>query len=72
MQVLWFDLGKYAWQDENWMKKRGVTQGDKAPISVYEVHLGSWKNRTMDVNFITTVRSLRCWLLTSKSSATPM
>ena len=26
-----------------WMKKRGVTQGDKAPISVYEVHLGSWK-----------------------------
>ena len=37
------DLGKYAWQDENWMKKRGVTQGDKAPISVYEVHLGSWK-----------------------------
>ena len=38
-----FDLGKYAWQDENWMKKRGVTQGDKAPISVYEVHLGSWK-----------------------------
>lgn len=36
------------------MKKRGVTQGDKAPISVYEVHLGSWKNRTMAVNFITT------------------
>ena len=38
-----FDLGKYEWQDENWMKKRGVAQSNKAPISVYEVHLGSWK-----------------------------
>ncbi len=31
------------WHDAAWMAKRGSLQNVDAPISVYEVHLGSWK-----------------------------
>lgn len=31
------------WKDGNWMKKRKSKNSIKAPYSVYEVHLGSWK-----------------------------
>lgn len=37
------DLHKYDWQDENWMKSRGARQRIDQPVSVYEVHLGSWR-----------------------------
>ena len=33
----------YLWSDEEWMTKRAMYQPWKAPIAVYEVHLGSWK-----------------------------
>ncbi|MBL4684843.1 MAG: 1,4-alpha-glucan branching protein GlgB, partial [Nannocystaceae bacterium] len=33
---------RYAWQDEAWMADRGAHQQHDAPISIYEVHLGSW------------------------------
>jgi 1,4-alpha-glucan branching enzyme len=33
----------YAWQDQSWMEKRGTRNALDAPISVYEVHLGSWR-----------------------------
>ena len=39
--VVW-DL-KYMWKDDKWMKSRKRTNNLNAPISVYEVHLGSWK-----------------------------
>jgi 1,4-alpha-glucan branching enzyme len=32
----------YAWQDDNWMKTRGQRHQLTAPMSVYELHLGSW------------------------------
>ncbi len=32
----------YAWEDSEWMKSRGDKNSIHAPISVYEVHLGSW------------------------------
>ncbi|MBV9342661.1 MAG: 1,4-alpha-glucan branching protein GlgB [Acidobacteria bacterium] len=38
--VVW-DLD-YAWGDQQWMKSRGSRQSLAAPISIYEVHLGSW------------------------------
>jgi 1,4-alpha-glucan branching enzyme len=31
------------WQDDGWMKSRPAKHTTDAPISVYEVHLGSWK-----------------------------
>lgn len=33
------------WKDSAWMKKRKAKNDIKAPYSVYEVHLGSWKKR---------------------------
>ena len=32
----------YAWGDEAWMASRGRRQAQDAPMSIYEVHLGSW------------------------------
>ena len=37
-----WDLGGYDWGDDAWMETRGRKQALDAPISVYEVHLGSW------------------------------
>ncbi|MFN5379844.1 MAG: 1,4-alpha-glucan branching protein GlgB [Bacteroidota bacterium] len=39
--IVW-DL-KYKWSDNKWMKKRAAINALNAPISVYEVHLGSWQ-----------------------------
>ncbi len=33
----------YEWQDQDWMADRGARNALDAPISVYEVHLGSWR-----------------------------
>jgi 1,4-alpha-glucan branching enzyme len=32
----------YAWGDEAWLDRRRARNGLEAPISIYEVHLGSW------------------------------
>jgi 1,4-alpha-glucan branching enzyme len=37
------DLDKYAWGDETWVNNRAERQGFDKPISIYEVHPGSWK-----------------------------
>jgi 1,4-alpha-glucan branching enzyme len=36
------NLNIYTWGDQNWMEKRRHTDPLTQPISVYEVHLGSW------------------------------
>ena len=33
----------YGWQDSDWMKARSATNPHTGPMSVYEVHLGSWR-----------------------------
>jgi len=48
--VVW-DLG-YEWNDGEWMRSRKDTTGPDRPISVYELHLGSWK-RTPEGTFLT-------------------
>ena len=40
--IVW-DLRRYQWRDEEWMAGRGALQGRDSPLSIYEVHLGSWK-----------------------------
>ena len=37
------DESDYQWRDTNWMEKRSNFQPWRKPISIYEVHLGSWK-----------------------------
>ncbi|SFR69045.1 1,4-alpha-glucan branching enzyme [Anaeromicropila populeti] len=33
----------YQWQDDEWLKKRKKNVLQNQPVSIYEVHLGSWK-----------------------------
>ncbi len=37
------DLNSYEWNDGNWMERRAKQHGLEQPISVYELHLGSWR-----------------------------
>jgi 1,4-alpha-glucan branching enzyme len=40
------NIGSYDWQDEDWIEdKRANNQRLDGPVSVYEVHLGSWKRK---------------------------
>ena len=38
--IVW-DLN-YSWQDKNWMNRQHERNQLQAPLSIYEVHLGSW------------------------------
>ncbi|MDI3418505.1 1,4-alpha-glucan branching protein GlgB [Streptomyces luteolus] len=33
----------YTWGDGDWLAARGATTAEQAPMSVYEMHLGSWR-----------------------------
>ena len=35
--------GEHAWRDAEWMATRGESNALGAPITIYEVHLGSWR-----------------------------
>ena len=37
------DLAGYAWRDEDWLAQRTARNSLSAPLSIYEVHLGSWR-----------------------------
>ena len=37
------DESCYTWDDQAWLDRRAVTAAHAAPMSVYEVHLGSWR-----------------------------
>lgn len=40
-----YDLDKYEWKCPGWEKKREAANAMDAPISIYEVHLGSWRRK---------------------------
>ena len=35
---------RHAWGDDEWLARRAQTDWTAAPMSIYEVHLGSWKD----------------------------
>jgi 1,4-alpha-glucan branching enzyme len=37
-----FNLDRFTWSDREWMESRRTREWHKEPVSVYEVHLGSW------------------------------
>ncbi len=39
------DLGRYQWSDSPWMEQRAKRDAYAQPMSVYEVHLGSWRRK---------------------------
>ncbi len=42
--IVW-DLKKFKWSDDKWMKARRDKNALRAPMSIYEVHLGSWRKK---------------------------
>jgi 1,4-alpha-glucan branching enzyme len=42
------DPQPFRWRDEAWMEARAARHAPDAPISVYEVHLGSWMHQSHD------------------------
>ncbi len=52
------DINKHKWADQEWMDRRRSTDLLRQPISVYEVHLGSWMRVPEDGNRFLTYREL--------------
>jgi 1,4-alpha-glucan branching enzyme len=44
--VVW-DTRKFAWTDEAWMERRRQTNALRSPMSIYELHVGSWKKKSV-------------------------
>lgn len=42
------DIDGYGWRDEAWMAERAERGARTAPVSIYEVHLGSWRRKWDD------------------------
>jgi 1,4-alpha-glucan branching enzyme len=40
------DLDAYTWGDHDWIERRAGRSMLKQPMSIYEVHLGSWKKKS--------------------------
>ncbi len=45
-----YDLSAYQWNDQQWMEQRGNGNPTELPISVYELHLGSWRQDSQRQN----------------------
>ncbi|MCQ2776455.1 MAG: 1,4-alpha-glucan branching protein GlgB [Bacilli bacterium] len=45
-----FDNKNFAWHDDEFMKKR--TRNFDKPMSIYEMHLGSWYEKTVEGNYL--------------------
>ncbi|HOI42672.1 MAG TPA: 1,4-alpha-glucan branching protein GlgB [Elusimicrobiales bacterium] len=48
----------YKWGDADWMKSRGGRCGLNSPVSIYEMHLGSWRRKPEEGNRPLTYREL--------------
>jgi len=48
----------YSWGDRAWMEKRHAHNALDAPISIYELHLGSWRRVTEEDNRYLSYREL--------------
>jgi 1,4-alpha-glucan branching enzyme len=58
--IVW-DLS-YTWNDQEWMKHRQRANALSAPLSIYEVHLGSWKRVPEEGNRFLTYREMAQYL----------
>lgn len=59
--VVWED--SYTWRDENWMATRKNYPPHVSPVSVYELHLGSWRRNVLEENRSLTYRELAAELI---------
>ena len=54
--IVW-DNSQYAWSDSDWLQRRAEQDPRKLPMSVYELHLGSWRKKKRGESF--SYKSLR-------------
>lgn len=47
-------FGKFEWNDRKWLRDRALDNQEEKPISIYEVHLGSWlrKDQSMYESYL--------------------
>ncbi|MEY2598738.1 MAG: glycogen branching enzyme [Verrucomicrobiota bacterium] len=45
-----FNLDRFQWHDTEWMERRAQRETHKEPVSIYEVHLGSWRRKPEESN----------------------
>lgn len=43
--IVW-NTEKFRWNDADWLERRGKREPLRAPLSIYEVHIGSWKKKS--------------------------
>ncbi len=53
-----WDLNGHRWSDETWLEHRKATDWLRAPVAIYEVHLGSWRRVPEQGNRWLTYREL--------------
>ena len=53
-----YDIDAYTWNDYEWIKQRDNELCFDKPVSIYEVHLGSWKKTSDDDNGFYSYREL--------------
>ena len=53
--IVW-DGGHFCWSDQKYMESRASWNFMKEPMSIYEVHLGSWKTPASGLNYRSTAR----------------
>lgn len=52
------DINKYKWTDQKWISERQKKNWLESPVSIYEVHLGSWLRIAEENNRFLTYRDL--------------
>jgi len=53
-----WDMADYSWNDTAWLEKRKEGSPWKSPLSIYEVHLGSWQRDPADPSRFLSYREL--------------
>lgn len=44
--IVW-NTRNFAWSDADWMSRRGQRDPLRAPLAIYEVHMGSWRKKAL-------------------------
>jgi len=52
------DIDKHQWKDSEWLAARAARDWLHSPMSIYEVHLGSWRRKRHEANRWLTYREL--------------
>ncbi|MEE2947254.1 MAG: 1,4-alpha-glucan branching enzyme, partial [Verrucomicrobiota bacterium] len=48
--IVW-DTTAFQWSDQPWLEQRAACNTLELPMSIYEVHLGSWRKHSHDESY---------------------